>query len=124
MPLGSQLYATTGSAQIALAILGDLALTVSAAGTTQGTATLLSASNSIVTTVGAGSGVRLPVTPTVSAGDRLHVANHGANTLTVYPPTGGKLSNRTANMPALIAPNKSADFLCLNGTDYSALLGA
>jgi Flp pilus assembly secretin CpaC len=123
VPLGSQLNATVGD-QAALAILGELSTAVSAAGTTQATATLLTTATSIVTTVAAGSGVRLPVTPTVSAGDRLHVANHGALTLSVYPPTGGKLSNNTANVPALVAPKKSADFLCLNGTDYSVMLGS
>lgn len=122
--LGSQLNAAFANESLVLAILGDISTAVSAAGTTQGTATLLSASTSIVTTVGAGAGVKLPITPTVSAKDRLHVANHGANTLAVYPPTGGKLSNGTANVPAMIAPNKCADFLCIDGTNYSAFLGA
>ena len=122
--LGSQLNATIGNAQVVLAILGDLDAAVSAAGTSQSTATLLSASTSIVTTVAAGSGVRLPVTPTVSAKDRLHVANHGASTLAVYPPTGGKLSNQTANAPLLLAVGKCADFLCIDGTNYSVLVGA
>ena len=123
MPLGSQLNAWLGT-QAALAILGELTAAATAAGTTQATAYAITTANTVFTTVAAGSGARLPVTPTVSANDRLHVANHGANTLAVYPPTSGKLSNRTANVPALIAPNKSADFLCLDGTNYSALLGA
>lgn len=123
MALGSQLNATIG-AQAALAVLGELSTAISAAGTTQAGATLLTTATSIVTTVAAGSGVRLPVTPAVSAGDRLHVANHGANTLAVYPPTGGALSANTANVPAMVAAKKSADFLCIDGTNYSAMLGA
>lgn len=123
MALGAQLNANLGSAA-ALAVLGSLAATVSAAGTNQSTATVLSACNNVVTTVGAGSGVRLPVTPTVSANDRLHVANHGANTLAVYPPIGGKLSNNTANVPAMLAPTKCADFFCIDGTNYTANLSA
>ena len=123
MAFGSQLNAWLGS-QAALAILGDLTTGATAAGTGQSTAYAITTANTVFTTVGAGTGAKLPVTPTVSAKDRLHVANHGANTLAVYPPTGGKLSNRTANVPALVAPNKSADFLCLDGTNYSALLGA
>ncbi len=122
MPFGSQLNSVLGS-QGALAVLGELA-SVAAAGTTQGTATALTTVNTIVTTVASGSGVRLPVTPVVSANDRLHVANHGANTLAVYPPTSGKLSNNTANVPAMIAVNKCADFFCIDGTNYTALLGA
>ena len=123
MALGSQLNAAFGE-QGAFAVLGDLSTAVSAAGTNLATATLLTAANSIVTTVGAGAGVRLPVTPTVSAKDRLHVANHGANTLAVYPPSGGALSANTAGVPLMLAPKKSADFVCLDGTNYSALVGA
>lgn len=123
MALGAQLNASLGS-QAALAILGSLSASITAGGTNQSTATLLANANNVVTTVAAGSGVRLPATPTVSANDRLHVANHGANALAVYPPTGGKLSNNTANVPALVAPNKCADFFCIDGTNYSAFLSA
>lgn len=121
--LGSQLNTAFGT-QGALAILGDLATAVAAAGSTQGTATLLTVANSIVTTVAAGAGVKLPVTPTVSAKDRLHVANHGVNTLAVYPPSGGKLGTASTNVPALVAPGKCADFFCVDGTNYTALLSA
>lgn len=123
MPLGSQLNTAFGT-QGALAVLGDLSTAVSAAGTTQGTATLLTTASSLVTTVGAGAGVKLPATPTVSANDRLHVANHGANTLAVYPPSGGKLGTASTNVPALVAPGKCADFFCTDGTNYTALLSA
>ena len=120
--LGSQLNVTIQNAQQVLAILGDLNAAVVAAGTSQSGATLLSASSSIVTT-GTG-GVRLPAMPTVSSKDRLHVANHLAVMLACYPPSGGKLSNQATNAPAMLAPGKCADFLCLDGTNYSALLGA
>ena len=123
MALGSQINSVLG-AQAAVVILGDVGDGLSAAGTTQGTATAIVHVSSIFTTVDPGTGGRLPVTPTVSARDRLHVANHGANTLLVYPPSGGKLSNRTANWPAQIPPNKCGDFLCIDGTNYSALLSA
>jgi hypothetical protein len=123
MALGAQLNACLGS-QAALAVLGSLSSAVSAAGTTQAGATLLNSANNIVTTAGPGSGVRLPVTPVVSANDRLHVANHGVNALAVYPPVGAKLSNNTTNVPAILAPTKCADFLCIDGTNYVAMLGA
>jgi len=119
---GSQLNPHFG-ATASLALLGDLTSGATAAGTGQSTAYAITTVNTVFTTVAAGTGAVLPVTPTVSANDRLHVANHGANTLAVYPPTGGKLSNNTANVPALLAVGKCADFLCLDGTNYSALLG-
>ena len=119
--LGSQLNSAFGNEFLVLAILGDLDAAVSAAGTNQSTATSLTASISIVTTVGAGTGV---VLPTLSKKDRLHVANHGANTLAVFPPSGGKLSNNSANVPAFLAVGKSADFVCTATVNYSVLLGA
>lgn len=120
--LGSQLNYALGT-QAALAILGDVA-SVSAAGTSQSTATLLAASVNLVTTVGAGSGVRLPTTPTVGVGDEIDVANHGANTLACYPPSGGKFGTNSANVPALIAPTKCARFKSIDGTNYLANLSA
>lgn len=123
MALGAQLNASLG-AQAALAVLGSLSASIAAAGSAQSTATLLSNANNIVTTVAAGSGVRLPVTPVVSANDRLHVANHGVNTLVVYPPSGGKLGTASTNVPAMIAPGKCADFFCVDGTNYTAVLSA
>lgn len=123
MPLGSQLNTTLGT-QAALAVLGDLSASVSAAGTTQATGTLLASANNIVTTCAAGAGVRLPLTPTVSAKDRLQVANHTANTLAVYPSTGGKFGTASAGVPAMIAAGKCADFFCIDGTNWTALLSA
>lgn len=123
MPIGAELNASLNS-QASLAVLGSLSSSITAGGTTQGTATLIGSANNVVTTVAAGSGVRLPATPTVSASDRLHVANNGANTLACYPPSGGQLSGNTANVPALIAPKKSADFFCIDGTNYTAILSA
>lgn len=123
MALGAQLNSSLG-AQAALAVLGSLSASITAAGTTQGTATLLSNANNIVTTVAAGTGVRLPVTPVVGPNDRLHVANHGANTLAVYPPSSGKLGTASTNVPAMIAPGKCGDFFCIDGTNYTAVLSA
>ena len=122
MALGSQLSQWFGF-QRALVILGDQA-TLAAAGTTQGTAAAITTANAIVTPVAAGAGVVLPGATVAGAGDRIHVANHGANTLACYPPSGGRLSNNTANVPAMIAPNKCADFYCIDGTNYTANLSA
>jgi hypothetical protein len=120
--LGLQLNSWFGF-QRALAILGEQA-TLAAAGTTQGTATAITTANAIVSTVAAGTGVVLPSTPAVAAKDRIHVANNGANTLAVYPPAGGKLGSAAVNVPALMAPGKCADFYCVDGTNYTALLSA
>lgn len=120
MPLGAQLQVALRT-QAALAILGDMGNSLTATGTNQATAYAITTANSVFTTVDAGTGARLPVT---GIADRLHVANCGTNTLMVYPPSGGKLNNMTSNVPAAIPPNKTADFVCIDGTNYTALLSA
>ena len=120
---GAQLLPAFRRVQSVLALLGDLNSSISAAGTNQATATLLTTVNNIITTVTFGQGVRLPLTPTVSAGDKIWVANNGANDLWVYPPVGGILSGTTLNMPAVLPTGKGAVFFCIDGTNYSAILG-
>ncbi len=119
---GSQLNQWFGSQRTAV-LLGEQA-TLSGAGTNQATATSITTANVIVGTVAFGTGVVLPVTPAVSANDRIHVANNGVNTCAVYPPVGGKFGSAGANVPVLMAPGKCADFYCVDGTNYTALLGA
>jgi uncharacterized protein (AIM24 family) len=52
------------------------------------------------------------------------VTNHGANTLTVYPATGGKIANGSANAGFSVPANKSAFFQCIDGTSWAACLSA
>ncbi len=82
------------SAGAAHAILGARNTAVSAAGTTQGTATVLGASINYVTTVGANSGV---VLPNASHADSFLIYNAGANPLTIYPPTSGRIYPAATN---------------------------
>ena len=118
MALGAELNAAAGE-RVALAALGSIASGLSAAGTTQATATALTRATNVVTTCAQLAGVRLPV---CGAGDRIHVANNTAVNLLVYPPTGGSLSGRTANLGAVLAPNSAADFVSTDGTSYTVLL--
>ena len=90
---------------------------VSAAGTTQGTATQLTAQIANVTTVTAGSGVNLPgavvSTTTQSAGLQVFVENNGANPLSVYPAQGATsdtINGNASTVPTLINPGTTATF--------------
>lgn len=71
-------------------------IAVSAAGTTQGTATALTKEINVVSIVASGSGV---VLPTAVAGMVLIINNTSANTLNVYPATGGAINNVVTNSP-------------------------
>lgn len=82
----------------------SVAAAVSAAGTTQATATALTADYNVVTTVGAGSGVVLPATV---AGLAIEVINKGASALLVYPPVSsafdGLATNAAISLPVGMA---------------------
>lgn len=72
----------------------SIATGIAAAGTTQATATALTKTINIVSTVAASQGVRLPAP---EAGEFVLVANQGANALSVYPSTGHTINNLAAN---------------------------
>jgi hypothetical protein len=84
--------------------LGSDPVTVfAAAGTTQATATLLTASFANVTTVASSAGVRLP--PANSKGLTV-ILNNGANVLSIYPATGEKINGLANNIAITAAPGK------------------
>lgn len=95
---------------------------VSAAGTTQGTATELTASDSEITTVAAGSGVVLH--SGLSAGDEQTVFNAGANAVKVYPPSGFKINALSANAPMTLATNTGCLFKCVSSTRVFGIMSA
>lgn len=106
----------------ALAIAGGVATAVSAAGTTQATATDLAALGfSIVSTVASGTGVQLYPG---SAGDSTVVLNTGANVLTVYPPTSAKFNSLSTNAGVTLGVNSAAMFLCASATQWTVILSA
>ena len=77
---------------------GDFLAAVTAAGTTQGTATTLKSNHSLVTVVADGAtGVILKAYP---PGEVFSVANgDAAQSLLVYPPSGAAFNGQTANDP-------------------------
>lgn len=100
----------------------DTATSVSAAGTTQGTATELTATDSEITTAAAGSGVIL--NSTLSAGDQQTAFNAGANAVKVYPPSGMKINALATNAAMLLAVNTGCLFKCVSSTRVFGVLSA
>lgn len=91
---------------------GDYATGVSAAGTTQGTATTLAANHCLVTVVtDSANGVILKAMP---VGEVFSVANGdgagavGAQALKVYPPVGSSFNGMTVNDPITLPPGFGA----------------
>lgn len=92
-------------------------LGITAAGTTQGTATALSGNYSIqeVTTVAANTGVKLP---TATATSRVCIVNRGANILKVYPNTSGTINGLSANTFVWLRQGCALEFVGKNGTAW------
>jgi hypothetical protein len=100
------------------AICGDVLATVTAAGTTANDATAVSAVVTRVSTAAASSGVRLPPAET---GAMMFVRNDGANTLTVYPASGGTINGAASDS---IVAAKANLYFGLSNTAWVALDGA
>ena len=110
------------SMPLAQAVLQDVATSLSAAGTTQGTATELTATDSEITTVAAGAGVVL--SSKLAPGDSQTVFNAGANAVKIYPPSGMKINNLATNAAMSLGTNTGCFFQCVSATRVFAILSA
>lgn len=120
--IGAKVFAAGLSQPLMACMIKDTATSLSAAGTTQGTATELTAADSEITTVAAGSGVAL--SSQLAAGDMQTVFNAGANAVKVYPPSGFKINNLSTNAPMLLAINTGCLFKCVSSTRVFGVLSA
>jgi len=95
---------------------------ISAAGTTQGTATALTADINLVSTATALQGVQLY---NGVQNDSMIVFNDNSGaTIVVYPPTGGQLNNLTVNAGIQVANNTLAEFFKVTSTRWIVQLSA
>jgi len=128
MPLQSNLMGAgcpALQAQASVGILNNNSNALTATGSSQGTALALPSDFNIFTTVAASTGTILPASgPQCNPGDTYIVVNHGANALSVYPPTGGKIANGSANAAISVAATKTATFLSLGSGNFAASVSA
>lgn len=117
----TRLMGTGGAAAFAGSVCGQASNTLTAAGSTQGTALLLSNEINNVTTTAASTGVRLP---TGEVGAFVVVRNGGANALLVYPATGGAINALAANAGYSVAAGSSALLFGVSDTLWVALAAA
>ena len=104
------------------AICQDAATSISAAGTTQATATELTSADNEVTTVASGAGVVLFSTAT--AGDTQTVFNAGANALRVYPQSSQRINALPLNQHITLATNTGCLFKMVSSTRWFGVLSA
>ena len=120
MPLARDLVSVGFSPGQAGGANGQVAPSVSAAGTTINDATDLVASINYVSTVAASSGVQLYFG---QVGDDMWVFNAGANALKVYPPSSSHTINQLSAGSAMILPiNTGCMFKLISSTVVVGLL--
>ena len=90
---------------------------ISAAGTTQATATVLVGDTKIVTTTAPGTGVILPT----GVGRDITVINRGANPLLVYPATGYSIVGAATNAATTVPTSGWLSVACVSATNYYAV---
>jgi len=118
-------YDTAGSDQFIVlnpSIPATAAAAVSAAGTTQGTATEVTSRINLVTTTASGTGVKL--SSVSGAGFEQIVCNVGANPLTVYPDSSSQINALAVNTGFLLATNTACTFHRASATRWIAVLSA
>lgn len=118
----SELMGSGIAAEVAKLIGESRAAGLTAAGTTQGTATAIKSSVNTFTTVTTASaeGARLP-TKSVVARDVFTVINNGAGILKVYPPTGGSINNGSTNAAIQIQSGGDGRFMRTSSTAWTAI---
>ena len=119
--LGYKLFASGVDTLGVSALVQDVGTSISAAGTTQGTATALTNALNGVSTVASGAGVVLYAG---SAGDCQLVYNGGANPVNVYPPVGAKINGMPTNTPHSLGTNTACEYWFLSATQLVGVLSA
>lgn len=100
----------------------DVGLTLSAAGTTQATATLLINGFSQITTAASGSGCVL--FGSAGSGASQLVYNAAANAVKIYPPLGGQINSLPVNTGHSVSPNTACRYYFLTPLLVAAVLSA
>jgi hypothetical protein len=119
----ANLMGTGTPAEQAKSISGRVVTGLTSSGSSsQANSLAISAEINVVTTTGANTGVRLPAN--LSAGDSMLVVNNGASTLFIYPPVGGIINGGSADAKVDVATLKGALCTCINGLDFSVVVGA
>ena len=99
----------------------DAKTSITAAGTTQSDATLLTAGINMLGTVAADSGVVLAI---AQSGAVQGVYNGGANAVKVYPPVGAQINGLGTNNAHILATNTACVYWTFSETQLIGFLSA
>lgn len=118
----NQMGLGVAAAEAAGDFIAVVASGISAAGTTQGTATLVQADANLVSTAASLSGV---IIYNGVIGDSTTVYNDNTgNTFVVYPPVGSKINNGATNAGINLAPNTAILLEKVTATRWIGIMSA
>lgn len=125
MGLQTNMMGTGMPPATASAVAGAVQLAQTATGSDQAGAFAITQPVTEFTTTASSTGARLPATTAgIIGADSGLVMNNGANTLTLYPPTGGKINGGSANAGVSVATLKAASWTARGNGDYFVIVGA
>jgi sugar lactone lactonase YvrE len=115
--IGSAVSGATSTTTLNGLVIDSISAAVSAAGTTQGTATgLVSNINNVTVVTAAAAGVRLP---TAVAGMRILIRNSdSADTLSIYPATGGQINALGTNVASTLVAGLTTELVATTATQW------
>lgn len=115
--IGSAVSGATSTTTLNGLVVNSISAAVSAAGSTQGTATaLVSNINNVTVVAAAADGVRLP---TAVAGMRILVRNtDAADTLKIYPATGGQINALGSNAAYSLTAGSTIELMATTATQW------
>jgi hypothetical protein len=115
--IGSAVSGATSTTTLNGLIVNSISAAVSATGTTQAGATgLVSNINNVTVVTAAAAGVRLP---TAVAGMRILIRNSdSADTLSIYPATGGTINALAANAAFTLAAGSTIELMATTATQW------
>lgn len=108
----------TGKTTLGGDIVSSISIAVTAAGSTQGTATALSKTFSVITAA-TGTGVLLP---TPEAGLEYTIINAHTSVIKLYPNTSGTINSGTTNTPIDITPGATIKVVGTSNTNWQTLV--
>ena len=126
MALAKKMMGGGVSAGMAKAICGDYGA-ITAAGSSQATATAVNVGNSVVASADGTKGVTLPAV--ASPGESVTLFNNSGSTCPVYPPVGAAIAVAgtglgTANSAFSQLTYKTTTYICFSATQWVAITSA
>lgn len=103
------------------AITGFVTTAQTATGSAQGGQTMPT-DIVVYTTSTVNYGPTLP--STAQSGDSYFIANNTANSINVWPPTGGAIGSGSANAALAVPAGKTGKFISIGGVNWIAILSA